>query len=56
MLCNLDDFTGSEIIMKLKVYVVYSIHGRSQMSYALNLQDHEGIQKDIAVKTNISVF
>ena len=53
-LYNFDDFTGSEIIIKPKVYVV--LQYMRQMSHALNLEDHKRIQKDGAVKTNVSVF
>ena len=51
--CNFDDSTGSEIIMKPKVYLVLQY---TRMSHALNLDDYRSIQKDGAVKTNVSVF
>ena len=44
--------------MKPKVYMVVTVHtvGSSQTSHTLNLEDHISIQKDGAVKTNLSVF
>ena len=54
--CNLNDFTGGEIILKSKGYVVLQYTCRYQTLHTLNLEDHESIQKDGAVKTSISVF
>ena len=57
--CNFDDFIGSEIIKKPKVYVrSFIVHAidSSQTSHALNLEDHKSMQKDGAVKINVSVF
>ena len=55
--CNHDDFTGSEIITKPKVYVVLQYtRKRWQVSHMLKLEDRGSTQKDGAAKINTSVF